>query len=175
MNGAKQMVEGFAFLGDPFNKALLERGEEFNVRVSAKDAGLADYAKREKPRCGECFMNAQKFVISHPDAKYYEGYWAGGGFPVHHGWVVLDGKVVDFTAEDCDRKFAREFGEERDTTGSGYFGVHIPTPFMVKAVVAFELWTGLLPAYLTYLKTGEEPVKVKKVKGKPRRKKKGVA
>ncbi|MGH7175044.1 MAG: hypothetical protein ACREGR_01645, partial [Minisyncoccia bacterium] len=160
MGNAKQMVANFSFLGDKYHTSLLEHAEEFLGRKdTSADPELAAYKRMEKPKCGDCYMNAQKFVISHPDAKYYEGYWWGGMFPVHHGWVVLDGQVIDFTAEDCDRKVKDMTGEVRDPATNDYFGMHVPTEFVVKAMFASRLWTTVTGDYLTFLATGEEPAR----------------
>lgn len=98
-------------------------------------------------------MNAQKFCISHPDAKYYEGYWAGGIFPVWHGWVVLDGKVIDFTAEACDRYCDKMGWDRPDPADLDYFGVHVPTEFILKRIVDDPVWTDRLSEYLSSLET----------------------
>lgn len=48
----------------------------------------------------QCFANSQSFVLhaETDDFAYYEGYAVGRiGFPVHHGWVELNGKVIDLT------------------------------------------------------------------------------
>lgn len=139
------MVEAFARLGAPGYAELLARGEGFTGRVaSADNPRLAKWVKRVKPKTKQCFMNAQKFALDHPDAKYYEGYWWGGLVPVHHGWVVLDGRVVDFTAEAVDRVT----GRDHDPAEDDYFGVHVPTGFIRQRIVVTKMWTDLLGAYL---------------------------
>ena len=48
----------------------------------------------------ECFYNAQLLVLADESGQmqYNEGYASGRGFiPVHHGWVTLNGKVIDLT------------------------------------------------------------------------------
>jgi hypothetical protein len=128
---------------------LLEKGEHFVGRTPVKSVPVAkDWAKREKPKKQECFMNAQKFCISNLDAKYYEGYWASGCFPVWHGWVVLDGQVIDFTAEACDRYCKRNGMGRPDPAELDYFGVHIPTEFILKRIVADPVWSDRLSEYL---------------------------
>lgn len=142
---ARQMVEAFARLGAPGYAELLARGEGFTGRVaSANNPRLAKWVKRMKPKTKQCFMNAQKFALHHPDAHYYEGYWWGGLIPVHHGWIVLDGQVVDFTAEAVDRLTGRDV----DPATNDYFGVHVPTDFLMKSIARSKLWTGVLGEYL---------------------------
>lgn len=51
-------------------------------------------------RPGECFYNAQKLALSDPSntLKYVEGMAIGlSNFPVLHGWVTINNKVVDLT------------------------------------------------------------------------------
>jgi len=48
----------------------------------------------------QCFANAQAFVLhaDTDDFTYYEGYAVGrASLPIHHGWVVINGKVIDLT------------------------------------------------------------------------------
>jgi len=48
----------------------------------------------------QCFANAQRLVLlsDEPRLTYYEGYAVSRiGFPVHHGWVGINGKVIDLT------------------------------------------------------------------------------
>ena len=47
----------------------------------------------------ECFYNSQMLALSdHTNMlEYHEGYALGHVIPVHHGWCVINGKVVDLT------------------------------------------------------------------------------
>lgn len=49
----------------------------------------------------QCFANAQQLLLvaTPPELIYYEGYACGRvtGFPVHHGWLTINGKVIDPT------------------------------------------------------------------------------
>lgn len=49
----------------------------------------------------QCFSNAQLLVLccGIDELVYFEGYAFGRvqGFPVHHGWVSINGKVIDLT------------------------------------------------------------------------------
>ncbi len=171
---ASGMVQGFAFLGDPYHKALAEQGQAFKGRKNtATDERLSAWKKRHKPRRGECYMNAQRFVMENPDTRYYEGYWwSGCGLvPVHHAWVVIDGEVVDFTAEDVDA-YCKRMATEADPADNDYFGIHVPTAFVIKAMLATEMWTDVSASYLNYLGTGVEPAKANKA-GKARKKRYG--
>jgi hypothetical protein len=173
---ARQMVEGFAYLGDKGHARLLKDGKAFTGRVNTADyPDLAEYKKREKPQTRMCYMNAQRYCLSHEDAQYYEGYWHGGLIPVHHGWVVRDGKVIDFTAEACDVMKA-EWGHEYPPSENDYFGVRIPTDFIRTCILATHLWEPVSGYWFRYEDTGEKPARPVKVrKARKPRKKKGVA
>jgi hypothetical protein len=48
----------------------------------------------------QCFANSQSFVLEGDtdEFTYYEGFAIGRApIPVHHGWVVINGKVIDLT------------------------------------------------------------------------------
>jgi hypothetical protein len=48
----------------------------------------------------QCFYNSQMLVVADTSRQliYHEGYACGDvGFPLHHGWVVLNGNVIDPT------------------------------------------------------------------------------
>ena len=46
----------------------------------------------------QCFYNAQLTAIQNPEFQYMEGFAQGrAGLPCHHGWLTLDGKLVDLT------------------------------------------------------------------------------
>jgi hypothetical protein len=135
-----------------FFSELLKRGECFEGRTPVKShPATKAWAKREKPKPKMCFMNAQRFVLDHPDAKYYEGYWSAFVIPVHHGWVVLDGKVYDFTAEAADHSLKREnrnLKHESDPTTEDYIGVHIPTEYITKSILKSKMWSDILGEWL---------------------------
>lgn len=150
--GAKGYVESLAEMDFPGFKEILEAGEEFTGRIPIKSNDITkSWAKWEKPKAGLCYMNAQKFAIHHPEAKYYEGYWDGAGIAIHHGWVVMDGKVYDFTAEACARKIKRELKREPKgfkAEAETYFGVHIPTDFIHEKILETKMWSDLLRPFL---------------------------
>ena len=49
---------------------------------------------RKQFRQGKCFANAQLLALVDPRLSYAEGVAGRGG---HHGWNVINGKVVDVT------------------------------------------------------------------------------
>jgi hypothetical protein len=96
-------------------------------------------ARRTKPfKIKECFYNAQKMLRADETDTlvYVEGY-ATSIIPIHHGWLTINDKVIDFTMrERVDGKTV-----ERRPYGAGifgawkadreYFGVPIPKERML--------------------------------------------
>lgn len=75
--------------GQLFNSVALTP-EELHIIYTACD--------NNKFPIKECFANSQKIVSNDMSGKlvYVEGY-ASGIIPVHHGWVGINGKVIDLT------------------------------------------------------------------------------
>jgi hypothetical protein len=107
-------------------------------------AVIRAYGKRCPPK--QCFYNSQLLLLSAewgpgrpPDLvlRYVEGY-ANSVMPIHHGWLSLNGKVVDPTLRMAEqsvrgplsRRTVGTFPEDR-----AYFGV----PFTVEEVRASVL------------------------------------
>lgn len=147
---AKGMVEQFAEMGSKLHKELAKVGEHFVGRTPVKSHPDTErHRKAHRPKPQMCFMNAQRFVLDHPDAKYYEGYWAAFVFPIHHGWVVLDGKVYDFTAEAADRSLKRQgIKSHADPVNEDYFGMHIPTEFIRESILESRMWEDLMGKFI---------------------------
>ena len=67
---------------------------------SSMEAGKLVHA-----RLGDCYRNAFRFASSHwqrcwpfdAEAFYVEGYGVLHGVPLEHGWLLVDGKVIDPT------------------------------------------------------------------------------
>jgi hypothetical protein len=53
----------------------------------------------------QCFYNAQVLLLADWDERltYVEGFCQSKTMPVHHGWLELDGKVIDVTYSTTDR------------------------------------------------------------------------
>ena len=84
-------------------------------------------------RMGQCYYNSQLYAIGKPKVKYYEG-WAicdGVFFPLEHGFNIVDNKVYDLTWAD----------------GLVYFGIHIPTNFIVEHHLDTGMANNLLCKY----------------------------
>ena len=75
----------------PSSEPLTEEQYEYLMKV-AKCSGVVFWAK-------QCFHNSQMLVLHDFDDRmeYYEGIAFTGAIPVHHAWLLLDGKLVDVT------------------------------------------------------------------------------
>lgn len=75
----------------------------------------------------ECFFNAQRMALACPDFIYVEGYALSDlGFPIHHGWVEFNGKVIDMTLRRRLQRRLKGRYEDRifgDLHGREYIGV----------------------------------------------------
>lgn len=92
-------VEALATMGDAGAKQVLEHGKPgIWTPYDAERWG-------EKGRLKECFRNAYRKAIDHPELTYVEGYATVNGLPVHHAWLLdPDGNVQDPTwREPTDR------------------------------------------------------------------------
>lgn len=145
-------VERLAAGGSRYHAALLAHGREFLGRTrSSAVRDAARWKDRVKPRWHRCFMNAGTFAVSHKLAQFWEGYWryAAGDAPVHHAWVMLDGHLIDFTAEDVTRRARRRGFALLPPAEQEYFGVHVPTEFVRRRVDATRVWGPVSELYLT--------------------------
>lgn len=86
---------------------VLDHGIEFlSAELTQEDRDLVDAAKHglgdEYFEKKQCFFNGQVLARGNPQVAYYEGYAMkeGLGFPILHGWNVVNGKVVDLTWRD---------------------------------------------------------------------------
>lgn len=120
---------GIEFKSSPLTDSELE-DLELLVEYTSE---MCDFLQKE------CFHNAQMLIrteeeiksdLTH-DIQYFEGYFIRDGLliPVHHGWVVINGKVVDLTIQQEDLQAPLD-GFENRTVGEfsdsvGYIGIEI--------------------------------------------------
>lgn len=82
---------------------VLERGRAYLPSpLNRKEKRLVAEAVRSmsfEVEPGSCFYNSQGLVAADPTSSlvYTEGWATAYGFPFEHGWVSLNGKVVDLT------------------------------------------------------------------------------
>jgi len=93
----------------PIEGLLLAKGEVFEAGTCPK------HIKRGTPK--HCFCNATRLAWG-GIGKYYEGVVMSKQlpFPIHHAWVVENGKVIDNTLREPDQY--------------EYLGVWISTPML---------------------------------------------
>lgn len=96
------MPEGFNYCC--IEDFVLDRGTVFGSETLTEEETTIVFdavdSLRKRFRQKECFYNAQLLATwdSSRSLRYAEGYASGRGFlPVHHGWVTLNGKVIDLT------------------------------------------------------------------------------
>lgn len=111
---------------------LLRVGREFvsqaltadELAMTQRAALFAGVELAEFPR-KQCFANSQKLAMFDMSNRltYVEGFVWVAGIPIHHGWVSLNGKVIDVTLRD------RETSEPIIGTFEGrvYYGVAFRT------------------------------------------------
>jgi hypothetical protein len=111
---------------DPY-RLLLKTGEFFVGAAAVKsDPVVHVHVRRYRPKPKECFYNCQKFVIldGTDHATYYEGFVTDvAGRLTHHGWLVVNGVVIDPTLEAAVRR-AKRWGINFDPPNvRQYYGV----------------------------------------------------
>jgi len=125
---------------------VLDRGTAFlsHTTLTPEEQAILDEAKAswwDGPQIQQCYYNGQMLVLTDPSRqlRYYEGYACGvAGFPVIHGWVVLNGKVIDPTWNaDGGHAFDPVWAEIPD--GWEYMGV----PFTEEEVRLRVITTGM--------------------------------
>lgn len=99
---------------------------------------LKSCLRYHRPKFKGCFSNAQKLVLKDTTERlvYVEGYAYGPAqsFPMHHGWVTLNNKVIDTT-------WGPVYGKLPETWR--YFGVSFSREDIYKTCLARkgELWS----------------------------------
>lgn len=98
--GMGALPKGFHYAG--IEDFVLDRGTTFeSQRLTIPEFDLVKATAQGMTfRVKECFYNAQRLVALREHGEqlhYFEGIATCGLIPVHHGWVVVGGKVVDFT------------------------------------------------------------------------------
>jgi hypothetical protein len=118
-----------------YNKLILDHGERFcGVVPSDSIEETRKWRKARKPKIKQCFYNSQMFILTADNGLYYEGYCFDGLIPFHHAWVVIDGKVVDFTLESRDKSLKRQ--KIKNTASNPvYLGVVVPKRFIMTNIV----------------------------------------
>ena len=139
LRSAVVVIEAHPLPGDlpgSFERFILDHGRPYESRKLTKgERGIADAAIREhrsihrKFERQRCFANSQA-LLGNDDTKtmiYVEGFaWTHALGPVLHGWVTINGKVVDVTLPPTNRreaKLAEPLQALGEFSGRSYFGV----------------------------------------------------
>jgi hypothetical protein len=132
-----------------FDSFILEQGTAFVESILAKTLKETnEWKKRHKPESKQCFHNAQIFVLTCTKGEYFEGYCYDDIIPVHHAWIVIDGKVVDFTLEARDKSLVRQ-KIKINSLEAVYLGVPVPRKTILQNIVKRSCTEPV--AYLQYL------------------------
>lgn len=132
-----------------FDSLILERGTAFTESVLSKTIEETKaWKKQRKPKAKACFYNSQMFLLLCEKGEYFEGYCYDNLIPAHHAWIVIDGKVVDFTLEARDRSLAR-LKIKSNSLDVVYLGVMVPKETIMKHIVKHGVSEPV--AYLHYL------------------------
>ena len=115
----------------------------------------------------QCFFNSQILILADVDNRleYIEGYCLGSSrIPVHHGWLELDGKVVDVTYSTTDRTLEEEAPEDlRDRIlgvipeGWIYYGVQFDRSEVKSFIFEYKYSDHLIGNYRQMEKTFNKP------------------
>lgn len=91
----------------------------------------------------ECYSNSQIFMLYYDnmdfglDVRYYEGYvfLEGLDLPIAHGWLMVNGKILDLTLRQDEYNSKIESFEDlilgEIPNGYIYVGLEIPTEFIL--------------------------------------------
>jgi hypothetical protein len=111
--------------------------DELEIVLAAVDA------TRKRFQIKQCFSNGQLLALFDPSGElvYTEGYAVGRSIPMLHGWVTINGKVIDLTWRT---KTKRSKGRLRDRIfgvlpdGWQYHGVGFQNDFLRERVLRRE-------------------------------------
>lgn len=133
---------------------LVKEGVFFEgMESTSSHADTKAWKRRKRPKIKECYYNSQNFVLDYPEATYFECLCFTGLLPFDHAWIVLDGKLFDFTLELIPA-----------AAKPCYLGLPVPLKFFAKVIAESGQWESVGPLYYVTKKT---PVKRKsKRKGK---------
>ena len=111
---------------------VLENGRNFeSASLTAEQSELvgsivARMSEAAIPK--QCFYNAQILAMAFWSERvsYVEGFAICSiPIPIHHGWVSVDGKVIDVTWKEDGLPIIGEFPE-----GRGYYGASVSNEFI---------------------------------------------
>lgn len=91
---------------------------------------VRDWPDHKRGPSKECFANAGRLALSHPEYTYVEG-WAFSFIPVHHAWVLDErGRIIETTWP---------------TPGDDYLGIRVRYETLSEIVLKTKYWGLLFP------------------------------
>ncbi len=103
---------------------------------------IACWGARRSFRIKQCYRNAQRLIQGDSDKRlrYCEGYLNG---TIPHAWLLINGKVVDVTAEARDRYIHRHRMENSDEDDT-YFGFVIDRRTVRRHLLLSSEWSAVI-------------------------------
>ena len=142
---------------ESFERYVLDHGRPFfSAKLTEPERRIAKAAvdfyriRRDRFRPEECFGNSQEVLFDDETEKlvYVEGFaWTHALFPVLHGWLAINHKVIDVTlppttrGEAARREPRQVFGEFSDRS---YFGVVFDRTYVAERRLATGSFGSLL-------------------------------
>jgi len=153
---------------------VLDRGSEPKISEPLTQDEY-EYLMRTVKRCivsnfpyRQCFYNAQVLLLADWDEQltYVEGFCQSNIMPVHHGWLEMNGKVIDVTYSTTDRTIDEHPPENlKDRvlgsipSGWEYMGVSFQRSEVIDFLKTHEVSDGLIGNFRQIEKTFNLPRK----------------
>ena len=145
--------KGFHYLGA--EDYVLDRGTEhpsapltlaeWEILLAAVQASRVN-----RFRLGECYYNSQMLVASDSTCQlnYCEGFAIGNvSLPVAHGWVTLNGKVIDLTWRTVSRRGSGRFRDRilgELPPDWSYYGVSFTAEMVIARIMRMKATASFL-------------------------------
>ncbi len=125
---------------------VLDRGEFFDAQtpLTPEEEKIVRAAKKSRKfQMKQCFYNSQKLLLedSSGQLKYAEGWAHSGIIPVHHGWVHINGKVVDVTWTNRESRLIAP------PEGFTYFGVSFDSKLVIERMLSSGVACSVIDDY----------------------------
>ena len=118
-----------------YYKWVLEHGKYFDGKSRDKETERKMIEMCFSHSEMECYYNSQMLVLNGRDFEYYEGWYVPDKlFPISHGFVVSNGRVVDVTVNSRHEVLE-------------YFGVNIPNKFVASSIKRRKITEPLIVEY----------------------------
>jgi len=106
---------------------------EARIVVEAADCHGGLRAFRPK----QCYCNSQRIALTDDRFQYAEGFVCSDlvPIPLDHAWLLLNGKVIDLTLRNLDKR------EKRPPTLNHYLGIVIPLKLLRRNALETEMYS----------------------------------